>query len=244
MTISRHCVVPVPHFFPHASISRYKGHLSRILLSTMDTCSSCHSILTRLLCTLSDQIGSITPHRETLPPSNMSAATAAKQRLDDLHQQLEAYKERLRQQEQDLKRLKVEMSQTRTVVQVTIPSEIGKASKEYAGTMYAIQYPALPCTSLLVLTPPQVILSVPRDKTAQERVEGVMGEGLHWPPIPQHRHHHRFILSAYSDPAGKLVSNHGLYDWPLCRGNTSAVTCIIFDMAPGNLTPHGLGVVK
>lgn len=66
----------------------------------------------------------------------MSAAAAAKQRLDDLHRQLEAYKERLRQQEQDLYRLKAEMSQTRTVVQVTIPSEIGKANKEYACTMY------------------------------------------------------------------------------------------------------------
>lgn len=65
----------------------------------------------------------------------MSAAAAAKQRLDDLHQQLEAYKERLRQQEQELYRLKAEMSRTRTVVQVTIPSEIGKASKEYACTM-------------------------------------------------------------------------------------------------------------
>ncbi|KAJ4418063.1 hypothetical protein N0V82_005817 [Gnomoniopsis sp. IMI 355080] len=65
----------------------------------------------------------------------MSAAAAAKQRLDDLHQQLEAYKKMLSQQEQDLYRLKAEMSQTRTVVQVTIPTEIGKASKEYACTM-------------------------------------------------------------------------------------------------------------
>lgn len=70
----------------------------------------------------------------------MSAAAAAKQRLDDLHHQLETYKERLRQQEQDLYRLKAEMSQTRTVVQVTIPSEIGKANKEYACTMYVFLY--------------------------------------------------------------------------------------------------------
>lgn len=66
----------------------------------------------------------------------MSAAAAAKQRLDELHQQLEAYKERMKQQEQDLNRLKSEMAQTRTVVQVTIPSEIRRANKEYACTMY------------------------------------------------------------------------------------------------------------
>lgn len=116
----------------------------------------------------------------------MSAVSAAKQRLDNLHQQLETYTTRLRRQEEDLYRLTTEMSQTRTVVLVTIPSEIGKAKREYAGAVYALPSPLRSrSTSMLTLCLnwTQVISSMPRDNRAPAKFGTVVGDRLFGAPL-------------------------------------------------------------
>lgn len=65
----------------------------------------------------------------------MSVSATAKQKLEALHKQLRTYQDTLQQQEQDLRDLQVHLSQTRTVVDWTLPGEIDKAYGEYIDTL-------------------------------------------------------------------------------------------------------------
>lgn len=61
----------------------------------------------------------------------MSASAAAKQRVASLQEQLAAYQDKLKRQEQWARELQTNISQTKTVVDMTIPREIDKAYREY-----------------------------------------------------------------------------------------------------------------
>lgn len=65
----------------------------------------------------------------------MSASASAKQKVETLHEQLKAYQDKLQRQEQGLRRLQAHISQTRTVVDITMPGEIDKAHREYISTL-------------------------------------------------------------------------------------------------------------
>lgn len=65
----------------------------------------------------------------------MSASAAAKQRLDQLHEQHNTYKEKLERQKRGLQHLQMHISQTKTVVDITIPGEIDKAYRQYIDTL-------------------------------------------------------------------------------------------------------------
>lgn len=65
----------------------------------------------------------------------MSASAAAKQKLDELCKQHDMYREKLRLQEEELRRLQNEICQNRTVVEATMPGEIEKAYGEYLNTL-------------------------------------------------------------------------------------------------------------
>lgn len=65
----------------------------------------------------------------------MSATEAAKQKLEDLRKQLSSYREKLQQQEAELRRLQNDVYQNRTVVEVTMPGEIRKAYGQYLETL-------------------------------------------------------------------------------------------------------------
>lgn len=66
----------------------------------------------------------------------MSATEAARQRLDGLRKQQASYREKLQQQEAELRRLQNDMYQNRTVVEVTMPGEIKKAYGEYLEILF------------------------------------------------------------------------------------------------------------
>lgn len=65
----------------------------------------------------------------------MSVSAAAKQRVASLREQLTSYRDKLERQEQWARELQTHISQTRTVVDITIPREINKAYREYINTL-------------------------------------------------------------------------------------------------------------
>lgn len=73
----------------------------------------------------------VTERRE----NKMSASATAKQKVETLLEQLKTYQEKLQRQEQGLRELQSHISQTRTVVSMTIPREIERAHREYISTL-------------------------------------------------------------------------------------------------------------
>lgn len=71
----------------------------------------------------------------------MSASEAARQKLDGLRRQQSSYREKLHQQEAELRRLQNEVHQNRTVVEVTMPGEINKAYGEYLEILFVLSSP-------------------------------------------------------------------------------------------------------
>lgn len=65
----------------------------------------------------------------------MSVSAAAKERVASLREQLTSYRDKLERQEQWALELQTHISQTRTVVDITIPREINKAYREYIKTL-------------------------------------------------------------------------------------------------------------
>lgn len=68
-------------------------------------------------------------------PTEMSATSAALRRLHGLSEQHRQYKEKLEHQRDELRRLQEQLSQTKTVVELTLPGEMKKAQQEYLNTM-------------------------------------------------------------------------------------------------------------
>lgn len=65
----------------------------------------------------------------------MSASATAKHKVETLQEQLRMYQDTLRRQEQGLRELQAHISQTRTVVNITMPGEIDRAHREYINTL-------------------------------------------------------------------------------------------------------------
>lgn len=74
--------------------------------------------------------------QQPLVESATATATAAKHRLDNLHRQLTTYRARLSATDAQLRALQRERALARTVVEVTLPGEIGRAERDLGAALY------------------------------------------------------------------------------------------------------------